>query len=195
MLDVIPHRPQMHSQGTEESLVERAVQRDRAAFTALYDKYVDRIYRHVYYRVSNQSEAEDITQEVFIRAWKAINKYKRRGAPFVAWLLAIAHNLVVDYYKTRKESIPLDEARAVGGSDETNPEAMTEASLNRSYIRNAVSKLKGDKQKVILMRFIEGFSYGEIAQALNKSEGAVRVIQHRALGDLRRMLTGSEWGK
>lgn len=195
MLDVIPHRPQMHSQGTEESLVERAVQRDRAAFTALYDKYVDRIYRHVYYRVSNQSEAEDITQEVFIRAWKAINKYKRRGAPFVAWLLAIAHNLVVDYYKTRKESIPLDEARAVGGSDETNPEAMTEASLNRSYIRNAVSKLKGDKQKVILMRFIEGFSYGEIAQLLNKSEGAVRVIQHRALGDLRRMLTGSEWGK
>ena len=113
----------------------------------------------------------------------------------MAWLLAIAHNLVVDYYKTRKESIPLDEARAVGGSDETNPEAMTEASLNRSYIRNAVSKLKGDKQKVILMRFIEGFSYGEIAQALNKSEGAVRVIQHRALGDLRRMLTGSEWGK
>lgn len=185
----------MHSQSTEESLVERAVQRDRAAFTALYDKYVDRIYRHVYYRVSNQSEAEDITQEVFIRAWKAINKYKRRGAPFVAWLLAIAHNLVVDYYKTRKESIPLDEARAVGGSEETNPEAMTEASLNRSYIRNAVSKLKGDKQKVILMRFIEGFSYGEIARLLNKSEGAVRVIQHRALGDLRRMLTGSEWGK
>ena len=194
-MDVIPHRPQIHSQSTEESLVERAVQRDRAAFTALYDKYVDRIYRHVYYRVSNQSEAEDITQEVFIRAWKAINKYKRRGAPFVAWLLAIAHNLVVDYYKTRKESIPLDEARAVGGSDETNPEAMTEASLNRSYIRNAVSKLKGDKQKVILMRFIEGFSYEEIARLLNKSEGAVRVIQHRALGDLRRMLTGSEWGK
>ena len=195
MLDVIPHRPQMHSQGTEESLVERAVQRDRAAFTALYDKYVDRIYRYVYYRVSNQSEAEDITQEVFIRAWKAINKYKRRGAPFVAWLFTIAHNLVVDYYKTRKESIPLDEARAIGGSDENSPEAMTEASLNRSHIRNAISKLKGDKQKVILMRFIEGFSYGEIARLLNKSEGAVRVIQHRALGDLRRMLTGSEWGK
>jgi len=184
----------MYSESTEDSLVERAVQQDRAAFTALYDKCVDRIYRHVYYRVSNQGDAEDITQEVFIRAWKAINKYKRRGAPFVAWLLAIAHNLVVDYYKTRKESIPLDESRAVGGSDETNPEAMTEASLNRSYIRNAVSKLKGDKQKVILMRFIEGFSYGEIAQLLNKSEGAVRVIQHRALGDLRRMLTGSEWG-
>jgi RNA polymerase sigma-70 factor (ECF subfamily) len=185
----------MYSQSTEDSLVERAVQRDRAAFTALYDKYVDRIYRHVYYRVSNRGDAEDITQEVFIRAWKAINKYKRRGVPFVAWLLAIAHNLVVDYYKTRKEFIPLDETRVAGGSDETNPEAMTEAALNRSYIKDAVSKLKGDKQKVILMRFIEGFSYGEIAQLLNKSEGAVRVIQHRALGDLRRMLTGSEWGK
>jgi len=185
----------MYSESTEGSLVERAVQRDRAAFTALYDKCVDRIYRHVYYRVPNKGDAEDITQEVFIRAWKAINRYKRTGAPFVAWLFAIAHNLVADYYKTRKESIPLDESRAAGGSDETNPEAMTEASLNRSYIRDAVSKLKGDKRKVILMRFIDGFSYGEIARTLNKSEGAVRVVQHRALNDLRRMLTGSEWGK
>ena len=113
----------------------------------------------------------------------------------MAWLFAIAHNLVADYYKTRKEFIPLDESRATGGSDETNPEVMTEAALNRSYIRDAVSKLKGDKRKVILMRFIDGFSYGEIARTLNKSEGAVRVIQHRALGDLRRMLAGSEWGK
>ena len=185
----------MHQQESEDLLLQQAVQRDRAAFTVLYDNYVDRVYRHVYYRVSNQADAEDITQEVFIRAWKAINKYKKTGAPFVAWILAIAHNLVVDYYRGRKESIPLDEARAVGGSDETNPEAMTEASLNRSHIRNAISKLKGDKQKVILMRFIEGFSYEEIARLLNKSEGAVRVIQHRALGDLRRMLTGSEWGK
>ncbi len=182
----------MHSPSTEDSLVERAVQLDRAAFAALYDNYVDRVYRHVYYRVPNQSDAEDITQEVFIKAWKAINKYKKMGAPFVAWLLTIAHNLIVDYYKTRKKLVSLDEAKASTGSDETSPEAMTEASLNRSYIRNAILKLKGGKQKVILMRFIDGFSYREIAQVLNKSEGAVRVIQHRALNDLRRMLMGSE---
>lgn len=182
----------MHSPRTENTLVERAVQRDRAAFATLYDNYVDRVYRHVYYRVSNQNDAEDITQEVFIKAWKAINKYKKTGAPFVAWILAIAHNLVVDYYRARKKFVSLEEAKTSSENDETSPEAMTEASLNQSYIRDAILKLKGEKQRVILMRFIDGFSYGEIAQALNKSEGAVRVIQHRALNDLRRMLMGSE---
>jgi RNA polymerase sigma-70 factor (ECF subfamily) len=98
----------------------------------------------------------------------------------------------VDYYRARKKFVSLEEAKTSSENDETSPEAMTEASLNRSYIRDAISKLKGEKQRVILMRFIDGFSYGEIAQALNKSEGAVRVIQHRALNDLRRMLMGSE---
>ncbi len=182
----------MYSQNAEDSLVERAIQRDRAAFTALYDKCVDRVYRHVYYRVPSQGDAEDITQEVFIRAWKAISKYRKTGAPFEAWLFAIAHNLVVDYYKIRKESIPLDEARVSGANDGADPEKMAEAIINRSYVRDAISKLKGEKQKVILMRFIDGFSYSEIARTLNKSEGAVRVIQHRALNDLRHMLMGSE---
>ena len=182
----------MHSQEQEDSLVERAVNGDRAAFAALYDKCIEQVYRHVYYRTPSQSDAEDITQEVFIRAWKAINKYKKTGAPFVAWLLAIAHNLIVDYYKARKKLVSLEEAAAFSQTDETSPEAMTEASLNRSYIKNAIFKLKGEKQKVILMRFIDGFSYGEIAKVLNKSEGAVRVIQYRALNDLRRVLTGSE---
>jgi len=182
----------MHSQEQEDSLVERAVNGDRAAFAALYDKCIEQVYRHVYYRAPSQSDAEDITQEVFIRAWKAINKYKKTGAPFVAWLLAIAHNLIVDYYKARKKLVSLEEAAAFSQTDETSPEAMTEASLNRSYIKNAIFKLKGEKQKVILMRFIDGFSYGEIAKVLNKSEGAVRVIQYRALNDLRRVLMRSE---
>jgi len=182
----------MHQQESEDLLIQQAVKGDRAAFAALYDKYVDQVYRHVYYRVSNQSDTEDITQEVFIKAWKAINRYKKTGAPFVAWVFTIAHNLIVDYYKTRKRFVSLEKAKASSASDETNPEVMTEASLNRSYIRSVILKLKGDKQKVILMRFIDGFSYAEIAKTLNKSEGAVRVIQHRALNDLRHMLTAVE---
>ena len=179
----------MHS---EDSLVRRAVQRDREAFASLYDKHVERIYKHIYYLVSNKSDAEDITQEVFIRAWKYIDKYRYTGAPFAAWLMKIARNLIADHYKARKKVDRLVELEACSQAGETNPEAVTEASLNRSYVRKAILKLKGEKRKVIIMHFIDGFSYKEIAKLLNKSEGAVRVIQYRALNDLRSMLMRSE---
>jgi RNA polymerase sigma-70 factor (ECF subfamily) len=182
----------MHQRESEDLLIQRAVKRDRAAFAALYDNCIDQVYRHVYYRVSNQGDAEDITQEAFIKAWKAINKYRKTGAPFAAWLIAIARNLIADHYKARKKLVSLDEAEVISNSAETSPEAITETSLNRRYARDAILKLKGEKQKVILMRFIDGFSYEEIAEILNKSEGAVRVIQYRALNDLRRMLMRSE---
>lgn len=173
-------------------LVQRAINHDSAAFAALYDNYVDKVYQHVYYHVFNQTDAEDITQEVFIRAWKAITKYRKTGAPFVAWLIAIARNLIADHYKSRKKLVSLEEAEATSNSDKTSPEVLTEASLNQSRIRQVLLKLKGDKRKVILMRFIDGFSYAEIAKVLDKSEGAVRVIQYRALSDLRRMLLWSD---
>ena len=177
---------------SEDVLIQRAVKRDRLAFATLYDKYAERIYRHVYYRVSNQTDAEDITQEIFVIAWKAIDKYKRTGAPFVTWLIAVARNLIVDHYKSKKKLSSLEGVEVPSQTDETNPEALAEANLNRNYVRKVVSKLKGDKQKVIIMRFIDGFSYEDIAGILHKSEGAVRVIQYRALSDLRRMLMRSK---
>lgn len=181
----------MHQPESEDLLIQRAVKHDSGAFAALYDNYIDQVYRHVYYHVSSRTDAEDVTQETFIKAWKAIAKYKRTGAPFAAWLIAIARNLIADHYRTRKGTIHLEQspeqAEAVGNSAETSPEAIAEASFKQSYVRQAILKLKGEKQKVILMRFIDGFSYGEIARVLHKSEGAVRVIQYRALNDLRRM--------
>ena len=179
---------EMYPQESEDSLVQRAIERDKAAFTALYDNYINQVYRHVYYRVSNRTDAEDITQEVFIKAWKAIDKYKKTGAPFVAWLITIAHNLVVDHYRAKRKLVSLEETEASSQIDETSPEVVAEAMFDKSYVRNAILKLKEEKQKVILMRFIDGFSYGEIAKTLGKSEGAVRVIQYRALNDLKRML-------
>ena len=174
---------------TEDYLVQQAVKRDRAAFTALYDRCIDQVYRHVYYRVSNQADAEDITQEVFIKAWKAIDKYKKTGAPFIAWLITIAGHLVIDHYRSRRNTINIDDVvEEVPGNQVSNPEALAEANFNSALVKEAVLKLKGDKQKVILMHFIDGFSYEEIARALHKSEGAVRVIQYRALGDLKRLL-------
>ena len=175
----------------EDLLIEGAVKRDKTAFATLYDKHVGQVYRHVYYHVSNRVDAEDITQEVFIKAWRAIHKYKKTGAPFVAWLIAIARNVTASHYKAKKDILPLEGAEPLVGPSETNPETITEANLGRSLVRMAILKLRGDKQRVILMRFIDGFSYGEIARILNKSEGAVRVIQYRALNDLRHSLVRS----
>ena len=182
----------MYSDKSEAYLVQQAIYYDDAAFAALYDRYMSRVYRHVFYWVPNPADAEDITQEVFVKAWRAIGKYKITGAPFVTWLIAIARNLITDHFRVRKRLVPLDETTAAAQDERPGPEAITETSLTSNDVRAAVARLKGDKQKVIEMRFIEGASYSDIARALNKSEGAVRVIQFRALGDLRKILERSE---
>lgn len=180
------------TQDFDDYLVKKAVEHDRAAFADLYDKYIDRVYKHVYYKVADQSEAEDITQETFIKAWEAIGSYKRTGAPFAAWLIAIARNLIIDHYRARKKLVPLDEGIEIKNDPNTNPEAIAEANINSTIVRSAILKLKEEKQKVIMMRFIDGFSYTEIAAVLNKTEGAVRVTLFRALNDLKQLLGGGE---
>jgi RNA polymerase sigma factor (sigma-70 family) len=178
-------------QESEENLVYRAVKGDSAAFTALYERCIDRVYRHVYYRIQSQADAEDITQETFVKAWKAIDKYKNTGAPFRAWLIAIASNLIADHYRGRQKTVVTSDMEVfekLPVNKESDPEVQAEVNFDSALIREAVLKLNGDKQKVILMHFIDEFSYEEIARALNKSPGAIRVIQYRALTDLRRLL-------
>lgn len=178
-------------QSSDDVLIQRAVGGDQAAFAALYDKHVAQIYRHVYYRVGGQADAEDITQEVFVRAWKAISRYRRGDALFVSWLLVIARNLITDYYRARKNNETLED-KDFPASPEASPETAVERNFEKDELRKAISKLKEIKQKVLLMRFIDGFSYAEISRALKKSEGAVRVIQCRALLDLKEILAGSQ---
>ena len=174
---------------SEDYLVQQAIKRDRAAFTALYERCVDRVYRHVYYRVSSHADAEDITQEAFVKAWQSIDKYKRTGAPFVAWIITIAGNLVIDHYRRQANVVVTDEIYEVKPAEQVqDPAREAEMNFNNSVIKAAILKLKGNKQKVILMHFIDDLTYEEIAKALNKNEGAIRVIQYRALGELRSLL-------
>jgi len=168
-------------------LITKAVDGDADAFGRLYDMHVDRVYRHIYYRVGNVADAEDLTQRVFLKAWQAIRRYKKTSSPFLAWLMTISHNLVVDFYRSKKESVYLDFELP---ADETysSPECSAEAHFEQQQLRRAILELPGDQQQVILMRFIGGFSYPEIASSLGKSEGAIRVILHRALVRLRKIL-------
>jgi len=171
-----------------ELLVERAKSDDADAFGKLYDMYVDRIYRHVYYRVGNAADSEDLTQEVFMKAWQAIGRYKITGTPFLAWLMRISHNLVVDSYrKKKKDESHLDDDSWITDSAPT-PEEAAELGYDQKRLRRAILELHGDQQQVLMMHFIEGFTYAEIASSLGKKEGAVRVIQHRALTRLRQIL-------
>jgi RNA polymerase sigma-70 factor, ECF subfamily len=178
---------------SEDYLVQQAIAGDAAAFATLYDICVDRVYKHVFYRVSSHADAEDITQECFTRAWKAIGRYKKTGAPFVAWLIAISDRLAVDHYRKRRKLVQQDAEyfEPLEGSS-LDPADQVEMDFEAGVVRKAVMRLGGDKQRVVLMYFIDGLSHREIARHLSKSEGTVRVIQYRALADLRRMLAGEQ---
>jgi RNA polymerase sigma-70 factor (ECF subfamily) len=181
---------QNRSEGTtsdEAILVQKAIGHDAEAFGRLYDMHVDRVYRNIYYRVGNEADAEDITQQVFLKAWQAIGKYKRMASPFVAWLMTISHNLVVDFYRTRKDRAYL-EAEVLADDSAPSPERAAEASLEQQRLRRAILQLGDDEQQVVILRLIEGFEFAEIASLLKKREGNVRVILHRALVKLRNIL-------
>jgi RNA polymerase sigma-70 factor, ECF subfamily len=175
----------------EAILVQRAIGHDADAFGKLYDMHVDRVYRHVLYRVGNEPDAEDLTQQVFLKAWQAIGRYRRAASPFVAWLMTISHNLVVDFYRTRKEKAYL-EVEALADDGASNPERKAEDKSEQERLRNAILQLRGDEQQVVILRFIEGLEYSEIASLLKKSEGNVRVILHRALVKLRKIAAKEE---
>ncbi|MBI2906952.1 MAG: sigma-70 family RNA polymerase sigma factor [Chloroflexi bacterium] len=175
------------SQNAERGLVDAAIAGEVQAFAALYDRYLGRVYRYVYYLVGTRPDAEDLTQEVFLRAWRAIARYQHTKASFVAWLLTIAHNAAISFFRRTKETTHLDWDIA-SAEPGVNPEAEALASYDRESVRQAVKRLKPEQQQVIVMRFVEDLEYADIAAALGKSEGNLRVIQHRALTELRRLL-------
>lgn len=168
-------------------MVQKAIGHDTEAFGRLYDMHVDRVYRHIYYRVGNEADAEDLTQQVFLKAWQVIDRYKKTASPFIAWLMTISHNLVVDFYRTRKDRAYL-EAEVLADGSASSPERAAEASFEQQRLRKAILQLRSDEQQVVILRFMEGFEFTEIASLLKKKKGNVRVILHRALVKLRNIL-------
>lgn len=171
----------------ERALVQRAIARDPEAFGALYDKHVVRVYRHVYYMVGNATEAEDLTAQAFLQGWQAIGRYQIRGAPFVSWLLRIAHNLGVSHLRSRKEKAELPET-LVDRSRDGNPEDVLQRRADAQRVREAILRLRDEQRQVIMLRFVEDLEYKEVAEIVGKSVAAVRVIQHRALNALRKQM-------
>src|SRR5205085_10538560 len=121
-------------------LVLRAVQKDQDAFGELYDRHVVRVYRHIYYMVGNATEAEDLTAQTFLRAWEAIPRYQVRGAPFVSWLLRIAHNLGVSHLRSRRESSQLHDG-IVDEKARQDPESSLQQTVEEELVREAITRL------------------------------------------------------
>jgi RNA polymerase sigma-70 factor (ECF subfamily) len=172
----------------EEYIVRQAIDGDQAAFAQIYDAYFDTIYRYVYFKVKKQGEAEDLTQEVFIKALNGIGSYKVGKTPFASWLFRIAHNQVIDYVrKTGKQQMTaLDEAYALAGNED--PVITTEQKSEVEELKVAIAGLPPAQQEVISLRFIAGLPIADVARILGKSEGTVKALQFNATVSLRKLV-------
>ncbi len=175
----------------ERALVTRAARGDSQAFAGLYDRFVEKIYKYVYYRVGTVVQAEELTSQVFLKAWESIRGYRWTERPFAAWLYRIAHNLVIDYFRTHRPLVSIDELPL---SDENlvDLDDVVQQHSDADMLRKAITHLTDDQQQVIVLKFLEGYSTEEIARMMGKDAGAIRALQHRALAALQKMLAGRE---
>jgi RNA polymerase sigma-70 factor (ECF subfamily) len=164
----------------EEDLVTRACAGDGEAFSELYERLADRIYRYIYFRVSDEDTAEDLASRVFLKAWEHLPRYKRSSSPFVAWLYTIAHNMLIDHYRTDRQPAHLDEIAALP-ADEASPAEQCESRLDAEALRKALELLTPIQREVVTMKLIDGMDTQEVARKLQKTQGAVRALQMRGL--------------
>lgn len=175
----------MSSPIDEKALIERAKE-DKDAFGQLYEIYVERIYKYVYYRTGNVADAEDLTAKIFIRAMKHIPRYKDQGVPFSAWLYRIAHNLVANWHRdnSRRKMVALDDITHWHVGDES-PEFATQLLEDKTLLLSAIRRLPGDRQELLILKFVERLSNAEIGNIMGRSEGAIKSLYHRTLLSLR----------
>ena|SRR5688572_20424466 len=172
----------MATETDENDLVCSAIGGDVEAFAEIYARHSPRVYRHIQYLVASSPEADDLTSETFLQAWKAIGRFTPRGIPFENWLLRIGHNLAMKHLRRRRRFTPLDDLNL---ADEPSREDMPEFLADTEDVRAAILTLPAVQRQVIVWRFLENMTYGEVEKLLGKSQGAIRVIQHRALKSLR----------
>lgn len=173
-----------------DRLVARSVAGDPRAFGKLYDEYAGRVYAFVRGRVGSAEDAEDLTASVFLKAWEAIGGYDDRGLPFGAWLFRIARNAVIDSY--RRSARAPEYASAEDVTDTVDEAAVVDEAvfvrIEIQEIRDAMESLTEEQRSVLMLRFIWGLDLRDSAQALGKTEGAVKALQHRAVRSLARLL-------
>lgn len=171
----------------EIELIKLAQHGNPDAFGELYKLHLDAIYSYLYKRLGEVSEAENLTQTVFLRAWQALEQYQSSEVPFRGWLYRIAHNAVIDHYRTRKETVSLKNEKLLYD----HPDMLEDKIVSQEryqMLRHALAKLRPNYQQVLSLRFLNGLDYDETAQVLGRQVNAVRVLQFRALEALHKVL-------
>ena len=174
---------------TVRTLVARAQAGDPEAFGELYDRYVDLVYRYIYYRVGSQALAEDLTSEAFLRALRRITSFTWQGRDIGAWFVTIARNLIADHFKSGRYRLEVTTADMLDADRaEDGPEGAVLDSLTNVTLLEAVKQLGPEQQECVVLRFLQGLSVAETALAMGKNEGAIKALQYRAVRALGRLL-------
>jgi len=173
----------------DNQLINFAKDGEAEAFGELYERHVNAVYRFLYARLDNSMDAEDLTEEVFLRAWNSVPGYHERGVPFLAFLLIIARNVLIDHYRRNGRSpqhVTIEDIQL----RDTNPEPSEVSAKNQKHqeIRQAIGQLRNDYQEVLVLRFLNDLSPNETAEVMKRSTGAIRVLQHRAIVALRKTM-------
>jgi RNA polymerase sigma-70 factor (ECF subfamily) len=177
-------------QDSEESeLIEIAKGGEADAFGELYRRYAKIVFRFIYANLNDRFDAEDLTEEVFLRAWRSLSNYRQKGVPFLAYLFKIARNVLIDFYRRAGRSgghMSIEDKQIT----DFNPDPGETAILNIEHqeIRNTLTELREDYRTVLVLRFLSGLSPEETGAVMGRTPGAVRILQHRALSALRSRL-------
>jgi RNA polymerase sigma-70 factor (ECF subfamily) len=184
-----PRRSDRATAGDPDLADVRAAQRQRAAFGVLYRRYVDRVYGYSFHLLGDHHDAEDVTERTFVAALGAIDGFRDEGATFRAWLFRIAHNQLANALRSRArhraDRLDLAGERA----SDVDPAGVAGQAEEARRLRRALARLPEDRRQVVILRFLDGLTAREIGVVLGRSEGAVRVLQHRALRQLAELLT------
>ena len=181
--------PAASDNGQIRDLVERAQLGDRSALEELYLIHFDRIYSYLHMSVGSRHDAEDLTTQTFVKMLESIGRFRWRSAPFSAWLFRIAHNLAMDHFRARRRWQPEEEIPEPAGVEEDSAEEQALASIGDASLMELIARLSPEQRQVLTLKFVFRFSNGEAAAILDKTEGAVKSLQHRALATLHRHVT------
>ena len=173
----------------DQQVLERARTYDAQALAEIYDRHAGPIYGYLFRVIGDAAHAEDLAGEVFLRLLQALRTSRAPRDNLEGWLYRVAHNLAMDLFRRQKKgpAVPLAEELV---AQDSQPSDLVEDGQIKQQLRTGMRRLTPDQQQVILLRFAEGFPAAEVARLMGKSEGAVKVLQHRAVNRLRKLLEG-----
>src|SRR5438309_10869314 len=185
-------KPARESTENVRKLVDRAQQGDRAAIEELYLIHVNRIYSYLHMSVGNKHDAEDLTTQTFLKMLESIKRFRWQSAPFSAWLFRIAHNLAMDHFRARRRWQPEEDVPEPHGSEEPSAELEAMKSIGRQSMLELIETLSPEQQQVLTLKFVFNFPNADVAKILDKTEGAIKSLQHRALASLQKQITKTD---